>query len=56
MQQVDSTGIPATDNTIALRADEKRNQAILERISAGRWGTPEDLDGIVIFLASSASD
>ncbi len=45
-----------TRNTAPLIADEKRNQAILERIPAGRWGTPEDLKGPAVFLASPASD
>jgi 2-deoxy-D-gluconate 3-dehydrogenase len=36
--------------------DPERNRAILERIPTGRWGTPEDLQGIVVFLASEASD
>ena len=49
-------GYMATDNTAALRADEKRNAAILDRIPAGRWGTPEDLAGAAVFLASPASD
>jgi len=49
-------GYMATDNTAALRADAARNAAILERIPAKRWGTPEDLAGPVVFLASSASD
>ncbi|EMB9229499.1 2-dehydro-3-deoxy-D-gluconate 5-dehydrogenase KduD [Vibrio harveyi] len=49
-------GYMATDNTAALRADAYRNQAILERIPAQRWGLPEDLAGPVIFLASPASD
>ncbi len=49
-------GYIATDNTSALRADETRNRQILERIPAGRWGTPEDLKGATIFLASRASD
>jgi len=46
----------ATDNTKALRDDEARNKAILDRIPAGRWGTPDDLKGIAVFLASAASD
>ena len=49
-------GYMVTRNTSALRADEDRSQAILERIPAGRWGEPEDLKGATIFLASSASD
>jgi 2-deoxy-D-gluconate 3-dehydrogenase len=49
-------GYMATDNTAALRTDEKRNRQILERIPAGRWGNPEDLSGAAVFLASSASD
>lgn len=49
-------GYMATDNTQALRDDPKRNADILARIPAGRWGTPEDLDGAVVFLASAASD
>lgn len=49
-------GYIATDNTAALRADETRNGAILSRIPAGRWGTPEDLAGALIFLCSNASD
>ena len=49
-------GYMATNNTAALRADEKRSGEILERIPANRWGTPEDLMGPVVFLASTASD
>lgn len=49
-------GYIATDNTAALRADEKRSSAILERIPAGRWGQPEDFKGPVVFLAAPASD
>jgi len=45
-----------TDNTAPIRADAARNRAILERIPAGRWGTPGDLQGVVVFLASAASD
>lgn len=49
-------GYVATDNTQALRADSARNQAILDRIPAGRWGTPDDFAGVAVFLASPASD
>jgi 2-deoxy-D-gluconate 3-dehydrogenase len=49
-------GYMATDNTQALRADPERNQQILGRIPAGRWGAPEDLSGAVVFLAARASD
>ena len=48
-------GYMATDNTAPLRADKVRNQAILDRIPAGRWGEPDDLKGIAVFLASEAS-
>ncbi len=48
-------GYIATDNTKALREDSVRSQAILDRIPAGRWGTPEDLMGTVVFLCSDAS-
>ncbi|MUN63382.1 SDR family oxidoreductase [Kocuria sediminis] len=48
-------GYIATDNTAALRADEDRSEAILERIPSGRWGRPEDLQGATVFLASPAA-
>lgn len=40
----------------ALIADPVRSRQILERIPAGRWGTPEDFEGAVVYLASRASD
>lgn len=49
-------GYMATANTAPLRADEARSAEILGRIPAGRWGTPEDLGGPVVFLSSPASD
>lgn len=49
-------GYMATNNTQALRADKDRSEAILDRIPAGRWGTPDDIMGAAVFLASSASD
>ena len=49
-------GYMATNNTKALREDPVRSKSILDRIPAGRWGTPDDLQGAAIFLASKASD
>jgi 2-dehydro-3-deoxy-D-gluconate 5-dehydrogenase len=49
-------GYIATDNTQALQDDPERSKAILERIPAGRWGTPGDFAGVAVFLASHASD
>lgn len=49
-------GYMATDNTEALRNNPERARQIMERIPAGRWGTPEDLAGAAVFLASAASD
>lgn len=49
-------GYMATELNTALLADEKRSADILSRIPAGRWGTPDDLKGCAVFLASNASD
>ena len=49
-------GYISTDNTEALRHDPERSKAILSRIPAGRWGTAEDFEGPIVFLASPASD
>lgn len=49
-------GYIATDNTKALREDPKRNKAILDRIPEGRWGSPDDVAGAMLFLASSDAD
>lgn len=49
-------GYMATAATEALRNDEVRSKNILDRIPAGKWGTPDDLKGPAIFLASEASN
>ena len=48
-------GYISTDNTAALQANAARNERILARIPAGRWGTPDDLKGAIVFLSSDAS-
>ena len=49
-------GYMVTNNTANLRKDPVRTKSIDERIPAGRWGMPEDLQGAAVFLASKASD
>lgn len=49
-------GYIRSDMTDAIQKDPVRSQSILSRIPQGRWGTPEDFKGPVVFLASSASD
>jgi 2-dehydro-3-deoxy-D-gluconate 5-dehydrogenase len=49
-------GYIRTDNTQALQDDPDRSESILSRIPAGRWGETDDLKGVVVFLASKASD
>jgi 2-deoxy-D-gluconate 3-dehydrogenase len=49
-------GYMATNNTEALRADPVRSAEILDRIPADRWGTPADVAGPCVFLASQAAD
>ena len=48
-------GYMATNNTTQLRNDLKRSDEILDRIPAGRWGTPDDMMGAVIYLCSDAA-
>lgn len=49
-------GYIATDVNEALRVDGNRYDSIISRIPANRWGEPSDLMGIIVFLASAASD
>ncbi len=48
-------GYMATNNTSQLRSDSDRSEQILDRIPAGRWGTPADMMGAVIYLCSDAA-
>jgi NAD(P)-dependent dehydrogenase (short-subunit alcohol dehydrogenase family) len=44
-----------TAMTVPARSDTARNRAILDRTPLGRWGTPDDIVGPVLFLASDAA-
>ena len=48
-------GYIQTNNTDALRNDPDRNQAILDRIPAGRWGQAEDIAGAAVYLCTPAA-
>jgi 2-deoxy-D-gluconate 3-dehydrogenase len=49
-------GFIETDMTRPLRTDPSRSRSTLNRIPAGRWGKPDDVAGVTVFLASPASD
>ncbi len=49
-------GYVDTDLLEGLKQDPERSRALLARVPAGRWGTPHELAGAVVYLASSASD
>lgn len=49
-------GFIHTDLTEDLVNDPGEGAAMLSRIPVGRWGVPNDLKGIAVFLAASASD
>ena len=49
-------GYMRTDNTLALQADAARSAAIRDRIPTGDWGSPSDLAGAAVYLASPAAD
>jgi len=49
-------GYMNTEMIAALVGNPQRGPLILARVPAGRWGVPDDLKGMVLFLASAASD
>ena len=48
-------GYMATDMNSALLADPVRMEQLSVRIPAGRWGQPDDIGNVVVFLASPAA-
>ena len=50
-----SPGYIATPLTQPLRDDKEKNDWIIGRIPMRRWGTPEDMAGLYVFLASDAA-
>jgi 2-deoxy-D-gluconate 3-dehydrogenase len=48
-------GYVETELAEALRQDPVRGPQILQRIPAGRWGKPEELAGLCVFMASDAA-
>ncbi len=49
-------GYFATPLNAAMRADPEWHRRVMDRLPIGRYGRPADLKGVVIFLASAASD
>jgi 2-dehydro-3-deoxy-D-gluconate 5-dehydrogenase len=49
-------GCMATEMTKSLSNEDVRYAELTSRIPAGRWGTPEDLEGITVLLSSEASN
>lgn len=45
----------ATDMTTEAQGSHAFTDRVISRIPAGRWGRPEDLAGVAVFLASDAS-
>ena len=49
-------GYIVSNNTEALRSDPDRSAEMLKRIPAGRWGSPADIGGTAVYLASDAAN
>ena len=49
-------GYMATPLNAAMRADPEWHRRVMDRVPMQRYGTPGDLKGTVVFLASAASD
>ncbi len=49
-------GFIDTDISAGLKKDVVRHEALTNRITKGRWGTPSDIAGTALFLSSAASD
>jgi 2-deoxy-D-gluconate 3-dehydrogenase len=49
-------GYMSTSMNVDIEKDKVRSSQIDARIPAGRWGTPEDVTGVAVFLSSAASD
>lgn len=47
---------PSLQMNTALINDPTRSRQIMERSPASRWGRPDDFEGLVVYLASRASD
>jgi len=50
-----AAGYIETIGTQALRDDPVRNQQILDRIPAGRWGEPDEIGEPIVFLCTPAA-
>ncbi|HYG76987.1 MAG TPA: glucose 1-dehydrogenase [Planctomycetota bacterium] len=49
-------GYMATDINKDLRSDAEKSAELLSRIPAGRYGDPDELKGLTVYLASEASN
>ena len=49
-------GYIQTELTRAIFSNPEKRRPMDERIPIGRWGRPDDFEGVAVFLASQASD